>query len=97
MQSREKLVKEIMRIIDESPDPWRKTAFYSDPEVQQLLDALYDRWNNSGGAGIPLDYATDEEVKFLYKKAVNLRPEDSESTLKKFFRKALLPGKKHKK
>ncbi len=96
MLSRDEMIREITRIIDESTDPWRKTAFYSDPDVQQILDAIYERWESSGREGIPLDHATDEEVEFLYSRAINVRPNDSRNLMKKFFRRAILPLKKGK-
>lgn len=97
MLSRDEMIRELTRIIDESADPWRKTAFYSDPEVQQILNTIYERWESSGEKGIPLDYATDEEIKFLYSKAINVRPEDSEDLMKKFFRRAILAIKEREK
>lgn len=92
MPSRESMVKELTRLIDESTDPWRKAAFYEDPEVLGLLDELYDRWEQGGKVGIPLDYATDEEIQFLYGKAVNLRPEAEKGVLRKLAKRILPSG-----
>lgn len=56
-----------------SADPWRKMAFYSDREVVAIMDEVYARWEESGRIGEPLDYATDEELEVLAKKAEAVR------------------------
>ncbi len=62
--------RKIIELVDDSREDGRKIAFYSNPTVQEILDALYDRWEKNGRKGIPLDYATEEEVKILYTIAV---------------------------
>lgn len=66
---RDKAINRILSLIDESNDSWRKAGFYSDPAVQDIMMNLYERWNNSNRKGIPLDYATNEELLILVKKA----------------------------
>lgn len=61
--------EEIISLIDENRSPWVKAAFYSDPEVSKILENLINRWESAGRAGIPLDYATEEELRILHKKA----------------------------
>ncbi|MEN3000070.1 MAG: hypothetical protein ABDH61_05810 [Acidilobaceae archaeon] len=46
-----------------------KAAFYSDPEVSRILEELTRRWEKEG-RGIPLDYATEEELEELYRRAM---------------------------
>jgi len=48
-------------------------AFYSDREVVTIMDEVYSRWEESGRIGEPLDYATDEELEVLAKKAEAVR------------------------
>ncbi|OYT38069.1 MAG: hypothetical protein B6U89_06385 [Desulfurococcales archaeon ex4484_58] len=62
--------KKILKLIDESKEQGRKIAFYSDPTVSDIMEELYNRWENSGCKGIPLDYASDREIKILYNLAV---------------------------
>ncbi len=61
----EELKKEIIILIDENRDQWRKAAFYSDDAVQGILNRLYDVWEKNNRQGIPLDYATIEELETL--------------------------------
>jgi hypothetical protein len=65
----EKLKNEIISLIDESKLPIVKEAFYSNPEVEAVMERLYDQWEKNNHAGIPLDYATHEELLLLYKVA----------------------------
>ncbi len=48
-------------------------AFYSDREVVAIMDGVYARWEESGRIGEPLDYATDEELEILARKAEAVR------------------------
>jgi hypothetical protein len=50
----------------ERGNEWVRAAFYSDPDVENILNLLYERWQASGGRGEPIDYATDEEIEALY-------------------------------
>jgi len=65
----ENMKREIIDIVDNNWNPWVKAAFYSDPEVDTILRQLYELWEKSGRAGIPLDYATSEQLEILYYKA----------------------------
>ncbi|RLB06897.1 MAG: hypothetical protein DRG27_06975 [Deltaproteobacteria bacterium] len=89
VRSTEDKIREIVELIDESDDYWRKAAFYSDPDVSALLDSLYERWESSSMQGVPLDYATDEEVDFLYHKARSLTREDARRSERAFFKKSM--------
>ncbi len=84
------MINDIMALIDESIDEWRKAAFYADEEVSELLDDLYLRWEKGGKAGIPLDYATDEEIAFLYRKAL-VASKSGRSMFKKFVKQIIAP------
>jgi len=89
VRSTEDKVREIVELIDESDDYWRKAAFYSDPDISALLDSLYERWESSNMQGVPLDYATDEEVDFLYHKAKSLTREDARRSERAFIKKSM--------
>ncbi|WP_448578055.1 hypothetical protein [Thermosphaera sp.] len=65
----EKLKKEIIGLIDESTLPVIKEAFYSNPNVEAIMEKLYEQWENNNHIGIPLDYATYEELLLLHKVA----------------------------
>ncbi len=60
----------IIELIDESKDDERKIAFYSDDIVQGILTRLYDEWEKNNRNGIPLDYASPEEIDTLYRLAI---------------------------
>lgn len=60
----------IIELIDESKDDERKIAFYSDDTVQNILMRLYNEWERNNRKGIPLDYASPEEIDILYMLAV---------------------------
>ncbi len=66
---REKIKSEILELIDDNYSNWRKAAFYSDPEVVEVLDRLQRVWEEEGMKGYPIDYASDEELALLYDKA----------------------------
>lgn len=88
-RSTEEKVREVVELIDECDDYWRKAAFYSDPDVSALLDSLYERWESNNMQGVPLDYATDEEVDFLYHKAKSLTREDARRSERAFIKKSM--------
>ncbi|MEM1628556.1 MAG: hypothetical protein QXP02_06105 [Desulfurococcaceae archaeon] len=74
-----KMKKEIIEIIDESREIAYKVAFYSQPEVQTILNRLFDEWERNNRRGIPLDYAIDVEIRILHKIAKEISrkpPED---------------------
>ncbi|MEM2020779.1 MAG: hypothetical protein QXP80_00940 [Zestosphaera sp.] len=75
---RERIIKELTGMVDESDDVWMKVAFYSDEKVQELLDILYVRWSNAGYDKTPLDHATDDELRELYDRATRIRKEDKD-------------------
>jgi len=85
----EDMVREILRLIDESGDYWKKAAFYSDPEVGAILDELYQRWEANDRQGMPLDYASEEEVCFLYRKATSISDEVVEMKKREFVNKSM--------
>jgi len=89
---RDKMIKELLYIIEESDDVWRKVAFYSDPQVQKILDDLYVRWGNSNYVGQPLELASDEELKILHYKATHLKQEDIDRAVINLYRKIAIPS-----
>ena len=89
LKSRKKLIDDIMSLIENSTDGWRKAAFYSDEDVNRLLNELYSRWESSKGLGMPLDYATEEELIFLHEKALKLSKAGAQA-LKKAIRRVML-------
>ncbi|MEM1664604.1 MAG: hypothetical protein QXQ31_07705 [Zestosphaera sp.] len=90
MVKRDKMIKELTCMIDETDDVWRKIAFYSDQRVQEILDALYVRWSDASYKNTPLDYASDEELKELYDKAIHIKEEDRDRAMLNMYRKLAL-------
>lgn len=84
------MIKELTYMIDETDDVWRKIAFYSDQRVQEILDSLYVRWSKASYEKSPLDYASDEELKELYNKAIRIREEDKDRAMLNMYRKLAL-------
>lgn len=70
MNSIENKKKKIIDLIDKCGKQGPKIAFYSDPKVSSLINELYKRWENRGRSGLPIDYATAEEIDFLYSMAI---------------------------
>lgn len=71
--------REVIRLIDDNKENIYKIAFYSQPEVQRILNSLTERWVNANYQGGPIDYANPEEVQVLYrlaKKITSMRPEE---------------------
>lgn len=90
MVKRDKMIKELTYMIDETDDVWRKIAFYSDQRVQEILDSLYVRWSEASYEKSPLDYASDEELKELYEKAIHIKEEDKDRAMLNMYRKLAL-------
>lgn len=65
MGGRDDVKRLILQLVDDQDDEWLKAAFYSDNAVKPILERLYSAWEESGRQGIPLDYATDEELETL--------------------------------
>ncbi len=86
----ELMKKKIIEMVDDSREDGRKIAFYSNPTVQEILNSLYDRWEKHERKGIPLDYATEEEVKILYTIAVKATSVPSSKSYISFIRSKLL-------
>ncbi len=75
----EKIKQELLSLIDESSEVIYKIAFYSQPEVQSIMNRLMDVWESSGRKGRPVDYATVSELKLMLKiarKIARKRPEE---------------------
>ncbi len=70
---RKKLILEIERWVEKNPNPYAKAAFYSDDKVAEIVEKLYIRWQSNGFKGMPLDYATIEELRILASKALEYR------------------------
>ncbi len=69
MGEKEKLKNKILTLIDESTNNWAKMAFYSDPKVATILERVYGEWEQNNRRGLPIDYATLEELQVLAKAA----------------------------
>lgn len=65
MSERERLVRELISLIEDNDVAWRKAAFYSDPEVEPIYDRLIEAWGAAGEKGAPLDYASEDELRVL--------------------------------
>ena len=86
-----RLKEAIIREVDESRDVWRKVAFYNDPRVQSILTNLYERWERANRKGIPLDYATLDELRVLYSVVVGrVRGASRESWIRELYDKEVL-------
>jgi len=68
--NKEEMKKKIIELIDMNTRNGPKLAFYSDPVVASIVKELYSKWEDEGRKGLPLDYASEEEVKVLYRKAL---------------------------
>ncbi len=69
VSEKEKLKNKILTLIDESTNNWAKMAFYSDPKVATILERVYGEWEQNNRRGLPIDYATLEELQVLAKAA----------------------------
>ncbi len=69
MSERERLIRILLDLIEDNEVAWRKAAFYSDPQVERIYSRLVDEWIKAGERGIPLDYATLEELRVLVEAA----------------------------
>jgi hypothetical protein len=69
MSKDEELKEKLTVFLDQDPRKWVRSAFYSDPEVQQVMDDLYGKWEESGRKGMPIDHASHDELVFLWNKA----------------------------
>jgi hypothetical protein len=69
MMNDEKLREKLTIFLDQDPRKWVKSAFYSDPVVEQVMEDLYDRWEDAGRKGMPVDYASHDELIMLWNKA----------------------------
>ncbi|MEB3806646.1 MAG: hypothetical protein GSR73_03935 [Desulfurococcales archaeon] len=65
MAERERLIKELVELIEDNAVAWRKAAFYSDPNVEPIYDRLIRVWMENGERDTPISYATDEELRVL--------------------------------
>lgn len=62
---KERLKEKVIMLIDDSTNNWAKMAFYSDSNVARILDDVYKRWESNGRKGLPIDYASYEELQIL--------------------------------
>ena len=69
MSRKNYLIKEIIESIEENRNNMVKAAFYSDPDVVDIVTRLYERWEKNNRKGVPLDYANEEELEVLAVKA----------------------------
>ena len=69
MTGDEELKEKLTVFLDQDPRKWVRSAFYSDPEVQHVMDILYGKWEEAGRKGMPVDYASHDELVFLWNKA----------------------------
>ena len=65
MDENERLKADILRLIEGREGDWRSTAFYSDPKVSAIVARLHEEWERNGRRGIPLDYATIDELRVM--------------------------------
>ncbi|MCI4396972.1 MAG: hypothetical protein JHC28_05375 [Thermoprotei archaeon] len=65
----ERLKNEIINLIDENSSNWIKAAFFSDEVIEVIMEALYSKWESNMETGRPIDYATEDQLKIMLKKA----------------------------
>ncbi|MEZ0393527.1 MAG: hypothetical protein ABWK00_00545 [Desulfurococcaceae archaeon] len=65
MSAEQELKRKVLGLIDSSQDRGIKYAFYSNERVKEIMQRLYERWEGAGMKGMPIDYATDEELEAL--------------------------------
>jgi len=76
----ERMKNEIINLIDENSSNWIKAAFFSDEMIEVIMEALYSKWEQSGEAGRPIDYATADQLKIMLKKArqyASMKPDEA--------------------
>jgi tetrahydrodipicolinate N-succinyltransferase len=93
----EDMKKKIIELIDDSKDNDRKIGFYSDENVQTIMEELYRKWEAGNRRGIPLDYATRDQIEILYKLAVYYSRNPRGKAYVEFVRRAYYGDKKEKK
>lgn len=74
------LKDELINLIDLNKETWIKAAFFSDETVEKIMEVLYSRWEASNEEGIPLDYASKEELEILLdiaRRYVRLSPDEA--------------------
>lgn len=91
-----KLKSEIINLIDESTIPVVKEAFYSNQEVKRIMERLYMEWEKNENRGIPLDYATHEELIILHRIARQVVGSPYEELSRAHIRKAIGLGETSK-
>ncbi len=89
--------KKIIELIDDSRDNDRKIAFYSDENVQAIMERLYSEWEKNDRKGIPLDYASNEELEVLYRLAKRYAENPYRKAYIDFMQKAYFGEKKEEK
>lgn len=76
----EKMKSEIINLIDENSSNWIKAAFFSDEMIEIIMEALYAKWEQNQEEGMPIDYATEDQLKIMLKKArqyASMKPEEA--------------------
>ncbi|MEM2203903.1 MAG: hypothetical protein QXI22_06065 [Sulfolobales archaeon] len=88
MPRREDLIRIIVENIEENRNSWVKALFYSDKDVERIMDRLVNEWNRDGMRGEPLDYATLEELEILAEKAEHYRDAPQDAFLRNMLRRS---------
>jgi len=68
----DKIRDELINLIDNSKETIYKIAFYSNPEVEAIMNRLVSVWEHNNRQGRPIDYANITELKKLLKIAKNI-------------------------
>lgn len=68
----DKIKEELVILIDENTEVIYKVVFYSKPEVQSIMNRVFEEWERNNRQGRPIDYATEEELQLLYKIAKDI-------------------------
>lgn len=73
---------QLINLVDMNKDTWVKAAFFSDETVEKIMEILYSRWEANNEEGIPIDYASAQELEILLdiaKKYTNMKTDDARS------------------
>lgn len=81
-------------MIDESREQAYKIAFYSDPTVASIMEKLIAEWERNQQKGIPLDYASEEELKAMYTIAVKISETPPHVLMARYLRGLMSTGRK---
>lgn len=79
----------IIKNIEENQNSWAKAAFYSDEDVSKIMERLINEWERNNQEGIPMDYATEEELEVLAEKSEEYKHYTQETFVRTMMKKSM--------